>query len=549
MPAKPNDILAPTRYTYWDSNEDFTCPLCSSSLHHEFNNGGRRIETLKGSLWVITNYYSCTNRKCEMHEAFPAVYPSTIKRKRFTLDVWAKVIQHYFKHHLNHSLIVELMWDDWEVSISRGTVKHICDYFEMSGKQHMDEKVLKDVKSSGKIILSLDGAQPEKNDPSLWVFSDRLTGHVLFAVNLDSAPASKLQEIFGEIEEMYGVAITAVVSDKQKNIVNAVKNFNPELPHIYCQYHYLNHMAEPIASKDSHLKTVLKKAVRAFSIVVNSKHANSNDLYKLFLPISEELKCAISTRGDHFKVFPGLECHDNLRHVLDHLTPFKSFPLTPKVSRSLNSLIDALTTLLSETQSLRDEVSSLKPDLEYIRKIFGKRANRSGHIMKKINEWVYKLQGRLKRRGIEYNPSNIKWQAPTHKLTLEEIWQEWIRLTNSYRDGLFTAYDDNELEFTNNAKEQLFSRSKHHFRALLGRKNISRIFLEHGGLYSQLIDIDYSKKNVSSILLASETPLLEVNRQNFTAQYATVRRTWKIREIDTGSFKKFEDNIQQLGRA
>jgi len=482
-----------------------------------------------------------------MHEAFPAVYPSAIKRKRFTLDVWAKVIQHYFKHHLNHSLIVELMWDDWEVSISRGTVKHICDYFEMAGKQHMDEKVLEDVKSSGKIILSLDGAQPEKNDPSLWVFSDRLTGHVLFAVNLDSAPASKLQEIFKEIEEMYGVAIVAVVSDKQKNIVNAVQRFNPEIPHVYCQYHYLNHVAEPIASKDSHLKTGLKKAVRAFSIVVNSKQADSNDLYKLFLPISEELKCAISTRGDRFKIFPGLECYDNLQHVLDHLTTFKSFPLTLKISQSLNSLIDAMTELLSEKQSLHDEVASLIPDLEYIRKIFGKRTNRSGHIEKKIKEWVYKLQNRLKRRGIEYNPSNIKWKAPSYDLTLEEIWQEWIRLTNSYQDGLFIAYDDDELEFTNNAKEQLFSRSKHHFRALLGRKNISRIFLEHGGLYSQLIDIDYSQKNVSSILLASETPLIESYRQNFTAQYATVRRTWKIREINTGNFKKFEDNIHQLG--
>lgn len=547
MPAKPNDIHTATRYTYWDSTEDFTCPLCSSSLRHEYNNGGRRIETLKGSLWVITNYYSCTNRECEMHEAFPAVYPSAIKRKRFALDVWAKVIQHYFKHHLNYSLIVELMWDDWEASISRGTVKHICEYFEMSGKQYMDEKVLNDVKTNGRIILSLDGAQPEKNEPSLWVFSDRLTGHVLFAVNLDSAPAAKLRAIFEEIEEKYGVAIVAVVSDKQKNIVNAVKSFNPEIPHVYCQFHYLNHVAEPIASKDSHLKTILKKAVRAFSIVVNSKLAGSNDLYKLFLPISEELKCAISTRGDRFKIFPGLECHANLKHVLDNLALFKSFPANQKISRSLDSLINALINLLSETQQLRNEIASLIPDFEKVRKIFGKRANRSDYIKKQVDKWVYKLQSRLKRRDLEPDPSNIKWQAPTHKLSCEEIWQQWIRLTHSYRSGLFIAYDDDELEFTNNAKEQLFHRSKHHFRALLGRKNVSRIFLEHGSLYSQLIDIEYSKNNVTSILLASETPLVESHRRKFTAQYATVRRTWRIREIDTGNFKLFEVNLQQLG--
>ncbi len=547
MPAKPNDIHAATRYTYWDSTEGFTCPLCSSRLQHEFNNGGRKVETLKGSLWVITNYYSCTNRDCEMHEAFPAVYPSAIQRKRFALDVWAKVIQHHFKHHLNYSLIVELMWDDWTVSISRGTVKHICEYFEMAGKQYMDEKVLNEVKSNGRIVLSLDGAQPVKNEPSLWVFSDRLTGHVLLARNLDSAPAFRLVDNFKEIETLFSVPIVAVISDKQRNIVNAVKTFKPEIPHVYCQYHFLNHVIEPIASKDSHLKTTLKKAVRQFSIVINSKLADSNDLYKLFLPVSEELKCAISTRGDRFKTFPGVECHANLKHVLERLKPFQAFSLSPRVSRSLKSVIGALTNLLLETQQLSDEIMSLIPDLVQVQEIFRKRKNRSTHIKKLIDKWVYMLQSRLKRREIENDPRNIKWQQPSYNLSCEEVWQQWIRLVNSYSEGLFVAYDDDELEFTNNAKEQLFHRSKHHFKALLGRENISRIFLEHGGLYSQLLDIDYSKKNVSEVLLASETPLIESHRRKFVAQYATIRRTWKIREVDTGNIALFEDHLRQVG--
>jgi len=547
MPAKPNDIHTVTRYTYWDSIEGLTCPLCSSRLRHEFNNGGRRIETLKGSLWVITNYYSCTNRDCKMHDAFPAVYPSAIRRKRFALDIWAKVIQHHFKHHLNYSLVVELMWDDWEVSISRGTVKHICEYFEMAGKQYMDEKVLNEVKSSGRIVLSLDGAQPVKNEPSLWVFSDRLTGHVLLARNLDSAHASRLVDHFKEIETLFSVPIVAVISDKQRNIVNAVKRFKPEIPHVYCQYHFLNHVIEPIASKDSHLKTMLKKTVRHFSIVINSKQADSNDLYKLFLPVSEELKCAISTRGDRFKTFPGVECHANLKHVLDRLKPFQAFSLNSKVSRSLKSVIEALTNLLLETQQLKDEIMSLIPDLVQVQEIFRKRKNRSAHVKKLIDKWVFMLQNRLKRRKIEYNPRNIKWQQPSYNLSCEEVWQQWIRLVNSYSEGLFVAYDDDELEFTNNAKEQLFHRSKHHFKALLGRENISRIFLEHGGLYSQLLDIDYSKKNVSEVLLASETPLIESHRRKFVAQYATIRRTWKIREVDTGNIALFEDHLRQVG--
>ncbi|MHA1285178.1 MAG: hypothetical protein ACTSVV_09220 [Promethearchaeota archaeon] len=53
-----------------------------------------------------------------MHDAFLAVYTFCLHHKRFSLNVWVKVIQHHFKHHLNYSLISELMWDERENSIS-----------------------------------------------------------------------------------------------------------------------------------------------------------------------------------------------------------------------------------------------------------------------------------------------------------------------------------------------------------------------------------------------------------------------------------------------
>jgi len=546
MPSKPSDIKTPTIYTYWDSKEGLTCPLCSSKLQHEFNDGGKRIMTLKGPLWVITNYYSCTNSDCEMHDAFPAAYHSSLLRKRFSLDVWAKVIQHYFKHHLNYSTIVELMWDDWEVAISRGTVRNICQYFEMAGKQYQDKRVLEEVSSNKRIVLSLDGAQPVKKEPSLWVFSDRYTRNVLLAKNLDSAPATKLCEIFKEIERIYGVPIVAVISDKQKNIVNAVKYFKPEIPHAYCHYHFLNHVVEPIASKDSHLKKELQKAVRRLSIVQNRNQAELNPLYKLFYPISEELKCATSTRGDRFNVFPGIEAYSNLEHVVSQLERFKDFVLPPKIIRTLNTLLESLKDILEEYRQIREEITSLLPDFQDIRRILGKRDKSSSRVQKEVNKWVYKIQGRLKRRKMEHTPEKIKWQQPSYKLSCEEIWQEWIRLVKSYSKGLYVAYDEDDLEFTNNAKEQLFHRSKHHFRALLGRENVAKAFLDHGALHVQLLDIDFTKKNVSKVLLASETPLIEAQRRKFHAQYVTVRRTWRIKEVDTGNLAQFETNIMHL---
>ena len=293
----------------------------------------------------------------------------------------------------------------------------------MAGKQYTDKRVLKEVQLSGRIVLSLDGAQPVKKEPSLWVFSDRLTGNIILARNLESAPAHVLRALFQEIEKIYGVPIVAIISDKQKNIVNAIKQFRPNIPHAYCQYHFLNHIVEPIASKDSHLKKILRKVVRLISIVQNSKYADSNRLYKLFYPISEELKCAISTRGNRFDGFPGIEAYANLEHIISRLEQFENWELIPKVSRTLNALLATLKNLLQENRHLWEEITILIPDFLQIRKILGKRKKTSTQIKKEVNKLVYKLQGRLKRRRLEYNPQNIKWQQPSFKLSKEEIWQ------------------------------------------------------------------------------------------------------------------------------
>ena len=241
-------------------------------------------------------------------------------------------------------------------------------------------------------------------------FFDRLTENVLLARNLESAPASVLRAIFQEIEVLYGVSIVAIISDKQKNIVNSVKQFKPDVPHAYCQYHFLNHVVEPIASKDSHLKKSLRKSVIKLSIIQNSKKSDSNGLYKLFHPISEELKCVISTRGDRFDVFPGIETYANLEHVISRLEQFEEMKFTPKVSRTLNALLGSLRSLLQENRYLKEEITSLIPNFLQIRKILAKRERKSSQIEKEAKKWVYKLQNRLKRRKLEFNPQNIKWQ-------------------------------------------------------------------------------------------------------------------------------------------
>lgn len=82
---------------------------------------------------------------------------------------------------------------------------------------------------------------------------------------------------------------------------------------------------------------------------------------------------------------------------------------------------------------------SLIPDFLQIRKILAKRGRKSSQIEKEAKKWVYKLQSRLKRKKLEFNPQNIKWQQPSFNLSCVEIWQRWIRLVNSYNEGIYQA--------------------------------------------------------------------------------------------------------------
>ena len=553
MTVKPPEIEKDTVYTYWESDEGMTCPLCGNSLTHEFNDGGREVITLKGSLWVVTNYYRCVNLDCELHNAFPVTYNSCIKRKRHSVEVWAKVIQHHFKYHLNYRQVAELIWDDWEISISESTVRNVCQYFEMAGLQYKNTEVRREITESGRIFLSLDGAQPIEGESALWIFTDRLTDNVLLARLLESAPAEVLYDIYQEIEEKFGVSIAAVISDKQKNILNSVKMLNPDIPHVYCQYHFLNHVIAPIAAKDSHLQTTLQKKIRSLSLVQKEpvgenteKITKKSPVAEIFSPITKELKCAIAARGNRFDTFPGKEIYLNLEFVLSRLKIIQKKGLPQKVVRSLQSLSDSLEKILNSTGHLYSELCSLLHDFQWLRATLSHREWSGKRIKKWVYRWLFELQKRLEQRSMEHNANNLKWQYPSRAITREEAWQQWIRLEHSYSDGLYCAYDDPDLDFTNNAKELLFHRSKAHFKALLGRQNIARAYQSKGGIYAQLIDFDYSDENISSVLLASETPLLEVNRQEHNAQYMVTRRRWRIREEETGYFKQFEYNLQAL---
>src|ERR1043165_2617512 len=102
----------------------------------------------------------------------------------------------------------------------------------------------------GRIILALDGLQPDVGHEVLWVLRDCLSGEVLLARSLLSATHDDLATLLREVKQALEVPIAGVITDGQLSIRAAVAEALPEVPHQLCHFHSLHEAAKPIYEAD-----------------------------------------------------------------------------------------------------------------------------------------------------------------------------------------------------------------------------------------------------------------------------------------------------------
>src|SRR5262249_15087118 len=110
----------------------------------------------------------------------------------------------------------------------------------------------------GRVLLALDGLQPDVGQEVLWVLRDCLSGEVLLARCLLSATQADLAALLQEVRAALPVPIAGVVSDGQHSIRKAVREALAGVPHQLCHFHYLREAAKPIYEADRHAKKELK---------------------------------------------------------------------------------------------------------------------------------------------------------------------------------------------------------------------------------------------------------------------------------------------------
>src|ERR671937_951483 len=241
------------------------CPACGEWMRIRYDNY-RTVATLGGLVRLRLKIRRCEQPGCaRRHMPYRPESEGAIAlpQHEFGLDVIALVGALRYRQHRSVPEIHRALRERGVVICER-TVTNLLDrYDELLATSLADDRRLRSVLArQGRVILALDGLQPDVGHEVLWVLRDCLSGEVLLARSLLSATEADLATLLREVQQALPVPISAVISDGQHSLRNAVQQVLPDVPHQLCQFHYLRDAAQPIYEADRHAKKELKKQVR-----------------------------------------------------------------------------------------------------------------------------------------------------------------------------------------------------------------------------------------------------------------------------------------------
>src|SRR5512135_2429606 len=143
------------------------------------------------------------------------------------------------------------------------------------------EALRRQYRSVGASILAIDGLQPEKGHETLYVVRELTRKRIWFAEPLISATADEVRRLIAQAKQWAAALGTPVAlwwSDKQDAFVTGIAAEFPEVPHRYCDNHFLRDLAKPVLDADSHAKVQMSQGNRILSQVLNRAFSRYSSL-------------------------------------------------------------------------------------------------------------------------------------------------------------------------------------------------------------------------------------------------------------------------------
>src|SRR5215210_919454 len=294
------------------------CPECGQAMRIRYSNH-RAIVSLRGLVRLRLKIRRCEDGNCgRYHQAWrpEAEAALALPQHEFGLDVIALVGALRYRQHQSVPEIHRALRERG-VAICERTVTNLLDrYDELLATSLADDRRLRSLLAGqGRMILALDGLQPDVGHEVLWVLRDCLSGEVLLAKSLLSATREDLAVLLQQVAESVGVPIVGVISDGQHSIRRAVRRALPDVPHQLCQFHFLREAALPVFEADRHAKKELKKRVRGVRPIERAVEGREDAEAEAVRGYCAAVRSAITDDGRPPLAASGLRLEDRLAAV------------------------------------------------------------------------------------------------------------------------------------------------------------------------------------------------------------------------------------------
>jgi hypothetical protein len=249
--------------------EQEDCDLCHRALNicdHRFH----RIFTLQGPMEIVCKLARCPDPDCPAH----AHTLSPLAESQITLPWWLIGWDVFcwmgFRRFTRHWSIPQLqaeLHDHFRIRLSDDAISgYLQRYCCMVAARQQDAALLgQHYKDIDRLVLTIDGLQPEKGHETLYVVRELRGKRIWFAEALLSSAAAEVRPLLAKAKDwakQLGKPVELWMSDKQDAFVTGIAVEFPDVPHRYCQNHFLRDLAKPMLEADSHAKVQMRKKVR-----------------------------------------------------------------------------------------------------------------------------------------------------------------------------------------------------------------------------------------------------------------------------------------------
>jgi hypothetical protein len=279
----------------------------------------RTLVTLDGLVRFKLKIRQCRDTECLRHrrpyrpEAEGAL---ALPHHEFGLDVIALIgalryVQHQSVPEMHRTLQAR------GIDIAERSVTYLLErYDELLALSLTDAERLREITGrEGRVILALDGLQPDVGHEVLWILRDCLSGEVLLAKSMLSATTDDLSALLRAVADALPVPIAGVVSDGQQSIRRAVAKTLPGVPHQLCHFHYLREASLPIYEADRHAKKELKKRVRGIRVLERQVGSRDDAEAQVVRGYCAAVRSALTDDGRPPLHASGLVLHERLSAI------------------------------------------------------------------------------------------------------------------------------------------------------------------------------------------------------------------------------------------